>query len=111
MANKTWKNTERKVAAFLGGERVPITGRQRGDQPDIRHSIFSLEVKHKKQLPEWLHDAIRQAVASLKTDQQLPVVILHEKGQRHTQDYAVIRLADLRDWFGLDVNSAVEPVE
>lgn len=95
-----WKRTERKIATHLGGRRVPVTGRSRGDAPDIAHDWLSVEVKHRATLPGWLHDALRQAVASAQSADKLSVVVLHESGQRHTNDMVVLRLADFVDWFG-----------
>jgi hypothetical protein len=89
-----WKRTERQIAGLIGGQRVPVTGRARGDAPDIAHERFSVEVKERAQLPGWLHDAMAQAVAAARGE-QLPVAILHERGQRYRECYAVIRLADL----------------
>lgn len=92
--SKTWKNIERKVAALLGGERVPVTGRQRGSAPDVQHELFSVEVKHRKQLPDWLLDAMNQAEAS-RREGQTPLVILHEKGQPVPKSLAIFRLSDI----------------
>ena len=99
MSDKAWKATERAIAAMLGGHRIPITGRQRGDVADIQHPWLSPEVKHREHLPRWIHDAMAQAVASAKSE-QLPVVILHEKGARHRDDIISVRLGDWLDWFG-----------
>lgn len=99
--NQTWKNTERKIAALLGGERVPITGRQRGSAPDIAHNWLALEVKHREYYPNWLHEAMDQAQQS-KRGEQLPMVVLHQKGMPHLDNYCVLRLADFIEWFGDD---------
>lgn len=99
MSKPDWKRTERKIAAQLGGRRVPVTGRARGDAPDVAHEWLAIEVKHRATLPGWLHDAMRQAEAS-KRGAQIPVAILHESGQPHAQDLVVIRLADFRQFFG-----------
>ena len=99
MSDKRWKATERAVAARLGGRRVPITGRQRGDVPDVQHDWLSVEVKHRSKLPAWLHDAMSQAVAAQR-EGQLPVVVLHEAGQRHGDDFVCVRLCDFAQWFG-----------
>jgi len=96
----TWKNTERKIAAIVGGERVPITGRQRGSAPDVAHEWLGIEVKHKANLPAWLHDAMAQAVACSDNGEKLPIVILHEKGRRHDDDFVVVKLSDFVKWFG-----------
>ena len=37
MSDTRWKATERRIAALLGGRRVPVSGRGRGDQPDVAH--------------------------------------------------------------------------
>lgn len=95
----TWKSVERAIAAYLGGQRVPITGRIRGSAPDVAHDWLSIEVKHRRELPAWLYDAMMQAMAA-KRGEQLPVVILHERGRRHDDDLVMIRLKDFRDWFG-----------
>ncbi len=39
MSRATWKRIERSIAGIIGGERVPITGRARGDTPDVRHDL------------------------------------------------------------------------
>lgn len=99
MSNKTWKNVERRIADILGGERVPVTGRQRGSAPDISHTIYSIEVKHRKSLPEWLHDAMAQANAS-RRGMQLPIVILHEENQPYAKSYVVVELGEFKNWYG-----------
>ena len=54
MPDRRWKQTERKVAALLGGQRVPVSGRGRGDAPDIDHTWLAVEVKDRASLPAWL---------------------------------------------------------
>ncbi len=99
MADKTWKACERAIAGILGGERVPVTGRQRGSAPDVAHDWLSIECKHRKELPAWIHDAMAQAEAS-KRGTQLPIVILHESGQKYADSLVVLRLSDFVDNFG-----------
>ena len=95
----TWKHVERQIASILGGERVPVSGRQRGSAPDIDHEWLSLEVKHRKSLPAWMHDAMRQAEASKRGD-QLPAVILHQKQMQYGDSFVLVRLGDFVEWFG-----------
>lgn len=99
--DKAWKRTERKIAELLNGKRVPITGRTRGDAPDIKHKWLSIEVKHRKELPDWIKDAMRQAKASVRGD-QLPVSVLHERGMMYRNSLVVIELSDFIDWFGAE---------
>ena len=93
---RAWKKKESQVAAYIGGERVPITGRQRGDVPDIKHAWLCPEVKYREKISEFLHDAMRQAIAA-KRGRQMPCVILCEKGQHVRESYIMFRLEDARD--------------
>ena len=90
---KDWKACERNVAALLGGRRIPVSGRGRGDNPDIHHELFSIEVKSRKTIPAWLEDAMRQAEASVK-DGRLPVVVLHQDRTPYAESLVVLRLED-----------------
>lgn len=92
--DKTWKAVERKFADYFGGVRVPVTGRQRGSAPDIQHEKFSFEVKHRKSLPAWLFDAMNQAEES-RTDGQMALVVLHQKGQTCGESLTVMRASDI----------------
>ena len=88
---KSWKSCERRVAELLGGHRVPVSGRGRGYTPDIEHPTLSIEVKSRKKIPAWLEGALRQAETSAKNG-RLPVVVLHQDGQRYTGSLVVLRL-------------------
>lgn len=89
-----WKAAERRVAAALGGQRVPITGRARGDVPDVAHERLSVEVKSRGSLPRWLCEALEQAEAAAAGG-RVPVAILHRTGDRYDRALAVLRLSDL----------------
>ncbi len=90
---KDWKACERRVAEVLGGRRIPVTGRQRGDAPDIEHPTLSIECKSRKKLPAWIEDAMKQAEASAK-DGHLPVAVLHQDHTPYTESLVVLRLDD-----------------
>jgi len=67
-----WKNFERRVAAKLGGQRIPITGRE---CLDIDHPYLDIECKYRKSLPAWLFkDAWRQA----SSGSGIPVIAVAE---------------------------------
>lgn len=91
-----WKVAERSIASLLGGKRVPITGRARGDTPDVvseRYSHWSIEVKNREIVPGFLLDALAQAKAAAKGD-QIPVVILHKVGTPYLDSLKITRLRD-----------------
>jgi Holliday junction resolvase len=88
---KDWKACERRVAELLGGKRVPVSGRTRGDCPDVEHPTLSIECKSRKKLPAWIEDAMKQAEASAK-DGRLPVVVLHQDRTPYVKSLALLRL-------------------
>ena len=90
---KNWKVCERRVAELLGGHRVPVSGRGRGYTPDIEHPTLSIEIKSRKKFPAWLEDALLQAEASAKNG-RLPMVVLHQDGQRYTGSLLLLRLEE-----------------
>lgn len=94
MNRAAWKSAERRVAGLIGGRRVPVSGRARGDAPDVAHDRLSVECKSRKRLPDWLHSAMAQAIAATR-DAQAPVVVLHQAGQRYDSALVVVRLRDL----------------
>jgi hypothetical protein len=101
MSSSEWKATERFIAEQLGGRRVPITGRQRGDAPDIAHDRWSIEVKRRSGVhafPMWLVTALEQADAANPGDKVSLVVVEHAHGSGRRKDhYALLRLPDFID--------------
>ena len=91
---KTWKNTERKIASLMQGKRNTVA-LQAGDdkKADVEHSVFGVEVKHRKKLPALLFNAMEQAKATADKN-KIPVVVLHELNQRHENDFVVLRMSD-----------------
>ena len=90
---KDWKACERRVAELLGGKRVPVSGRTRGDCPDVEHPTLSIECKSRKKLPAWIEGAMSQAEASAKNG-RLPVAVLHQDDHKYRDSFVVLRLRD-----------------
>ncbi len=103
---RAWKRDESEIARLLGGERVPVTGRQRGYQPDVQHPWLAIEVKSLGSLPQTMAKAIDQAekaAAYAKRREQrdkLPVAVIHGKSSHRGNSLVVMRLDDFLDWFG-----------
>lgn len=93
-----WKRTERDVAKKLGGQRTSKAG-QGTNAPDVETESWSIEVKHRQDLPLWLSKAMAQAARNA-SDGKLPLVVLHESGRRHVDDLVMLRLGDFEAWFG-----------
>jgi|TARA_B100000902_G_scaffold78920_1_gene83629 Holliday junction resolvase len=99
--DKTWKKFERWVAEFLtelgdDADRVPVTGRTRGSAPDVTSNTLSIECKYRKKIPEWIKDAMRQAVASSRNG-TVPVVFIKENGTAFDDTLIVFRAKDFRE--------------
>ena len=84
-----WKHCERMVAKLLGGERTGCNGESRRD---VEHPRWSVEVKHRKTLPAWLHSAMKQA--ELEAEHRVPIVVLHEKGLIYEKSYVIMHMDD-----------------
>lgn len=116
MSRTSWKAAELKLARLLGGERVPVSGRQRGWAPDIAHSHLALEVKTRKRAPLLLADGLDQAEKSAVwtkkrgEGERLPMLIIHQDGTRYENAYVVVRLKDARDYWGIGDTIAPEEV-
>ena len=101
---RDWKQAERRIAAILGGERVPVSGRGRGCAPDIEHPTLSVEVKTRSKLPGWIEDAMRQAEAASEVDERhfelphkTPVTILHNDRRPYRDALVLIRLSEFAE--------------
>ena len=88
----TWKHCERMIAKLLGGERTGCNGESRRD---VEHPHWSIEVKHRKSLPEWLHSAMNQAI--LDAEHRVPLVVLHEKQMKYEDSYILLKLKDFKE--------------
>lgn len=86
MSDTTWKATERRVARRFGSQRSGPRGQ---GVPDVITGKYSIEVKTRKRLPDWLQDALDQAERNALPD-TLPVVVLHEIGRRSEHDWVLM---------------------
>ena len=93
----TWKHCERMIAKLLGGERTGCNGESRRD---VEHPHWSVEVKHRKKLPDWIHSAMVQA--EVEADGRVPIVVLHEKNLKYEDSYVMIRINN----FNAEMNDA-----
>ena len=63
MADKSWKAFERRLAARVGGARIPVTGERDGADV-IVDNAFSYQCKLRRGLPSYLRDWLRGIVAA-----------------------------------------------
>jgi hypothetical protein len=98
----TWKASERRMAARMGGKRVPVSGRQRGDQPDIADATIAdipLSIEHKygrRILSARLHEALDQADAAKRSQDEIAAVTVEEVRDGKMNRHLVV--IDAADW-------------
>jgi len=90
IANRRGKEHERATAKALGGKRIGPTGRATAD---VEHPLWAIECKERATVPQWLKDAMAQAVAAARPE-QVPLVVLHELATRYSGDFVILRRAD-----------------
>ena len=96
MPSKAWKSCERNIARITGGERM--SSRNLGlDSADVVTPAFSYEVKERKELPQWILDAMAQSERNARDD-RTAVVVLHQLGDRYDDSLVVLRLRDWVAW-------------
>ena len=61
----------------------------------MEHPMYSIEVKHRKSLPEWLHSAMKQAI--IEAEHRVQIVVLHEKQMKYDDCYVVMQLKDFKE--------------
>ncbi len=88
MSDKLWKYSERRIAKRLGGKRIGNTG---GNSPDILAGNLAIEAKEREIVPKWLENAVAQADNNAQNG-EIPVVILHQKGDRYDNALVIMRL-------------------
>lgn len=91
-ARSTWKAAERRVAADLGGHRIPVTGIDR-DGADVETDMFAVQVKLRKSLPSWLWAWLGGICATAKPG-LIGVLVLKKPRQRDSEGLVVLRYAD-----------------
>lgn len=100
MNRSTWKQIERDWALDLGGKRVPVTGRQRGDVPDVEHPLYAIEVKAGRVMSPRLREGMSQAKAAAAGTGKTPLlVVTHCDGRGYPrEEYVVMTKADFIAW-------------
>ncbi len=100
MNRSTWKASERRMATALGGTRIPVSGRGRGNVPDILHPTYAVEHKSGRVLGPRLLLAIAQAEAAAAVSGKVPLVTIEQSSGpgKANRRYVLLRL---EDWPGV----------
>jgi hypothetical protein len=63
----------------------------------VEHDQLSIECKHRESVPKWIKNAMDQAEASIKSKDQVPIVVIHEKNQRRENDLVVMKMKHFQE--------------
>ena len=94
MPDKRWKAAERKIAERIGGQRIPLLGRE---GTDLSHPVFFIEVKSRKSIAPYLWtnflSQILEAARLHKTD-KVPAIAIHRPGMDYDDTLICFRAGD-----------------
>jgi hypothetical protein len=102
-ARATWKAAERRIAADLGGRRIPVTGIDR-DGADVETPKFSIQVKLRKALPAWLWEWL-SGIRSTAMPGKFGVLVLKLPRQRDDEGLVVMAYGDFVALHGIEAQS------
>lgn len=96
---KNWQRTQTEVSKFLGAKE---TGKKGKAVADAEHPCFVVEIKHKKEVPKWITDILKQAekyAKDMKLDRP-PLGIIKPKGKHTKNSIVFMRLKDFQEEMG-----------
>lgn len=87
---KSGRRNEKKLAAFLGLDRVGVFGGE-----DLKHTTFSIEAKSREKFVanKWME----QSEKNTKSKNKIPIVIVHTKGNSRENDLVLIKLEHFKN--------------
>ena len=97
MADKGWKQFERRICRDHGVERKPVSGRQtdKHGADNESHPMLVIQCKLTKALPKWLEETVRGAAAKGRETNLVGVTIV--KRPHVADDHGVVIL-EYKDW-------------
>src|SRR5262245_40402948 len=97
MADRGWKQFERRACRDMGVERQAVTGERDGadNQP---HERFAFQFKLRRRLPAWLFTWLRGIVSTATRDGKIGVLVLKVPHMEDADGLAIVRW---RDWVDL----------
>lgn len=98
MANKGWKQFERRASRDMGVERQPVTGIDRHGADNAPHPMFCFQFKLRRMLPAWIFLWLDGIVATATRDGKIGVLVLKSPGMEDADSLAVVRW---RNWVDL----------
>lgn len=102
MANKGWKQFERKIATRLGTTRIPVTGVDRHGA-DLEQPMFCYQAKLRKIVPAFIYEWLGGICASAATKGKIGVLVLSRPRRPLNDSLVIVRFSD---W--VELHGAIE---
>ena len=111
MTDKSWKQLERRVARWMGGRRVPLSGaNNKFRSGDVDHPRLFIEAKQRKKLGflKWIlkaqEDNEKEAREFYKREEQRNekrvLLVVHEKKSHKV--FGIMRMLDISYWDAME---------
>ena len=97
MADRAWKQFERRISRDHGVERQPNTGARDGSD-SMPHPIFSFQMKLRKAIPKCIREWSDGICANAAREGTIGVLIVKEPGKHDDNALVILRY---RDWVAL----------
>lgn len=95
MSDTAWKAYERRVAALLGGKRIPVTGEREG--ADVESVLALGQCKKRKRMPEYLFSWLDGIRRRAKDKGKLGIVVMQRPGRLDLESVVIMRFDDFLD--------------
>lgn len=92
MADRGWKQAERRMARDVGTERIPVTGERHG--ADFADGIACYQLKVRRAIPSWLWDWLSGIRGAGQRAGKAGVLVLKHPRQQDTDALVVLTWAD-----------------
>ena len=96
--DKAWKQFERRVAAKLGGRRLPCDGSR--DGADVDAGPFQYQCKLGRAMPSYLSKWLAGIRSTAARSGSTGLVVWKPKHGRDADAVVILSLADWQDWHG-----------
>ncbi len=96
MADKLWKQTERRICRYFGCERTPLSGsNSRHTTADCLSDTYYIEIKERKNLKRLAVGSLFEKVEQeARKEKKIPILVVHQKNSKN--DLVILHLKDLK---------------
>jgi len=98
MADRGWKQFERRCCRDFGEQRIPVNGEYQG--PDGMSTLFCFQFKLRRALPTWIFAWLSGIVGAARRRGKVGVLVLKTPGMEDRDALVIVRWSDWVDLHG-----------